>query len=277
MAREPRPHEAHLFQEIYVDESSVTRHRFLVLGGVMFPRRLSAQFEEHILEARSPKLRSIDSRGKLREIGWTDVSTGDFEAYKKVVDGYFSFPSHHMQGSLEPYGLYCSVVDTHVLGRAYSGKRGKIGFNREIYYHCLSIARRNPNNLFHVYPDHRSVDEPITKMAAILSRGMAKTGDNRDWPFRRVQFRFSHEWQAIQVSDVFIGAVAYRLNRHYDAPGANADKKQLCDYILRRTKFAACFTERTVKKKTWGSCQLWLRRHRKTKVPAPTPSRDGTG
>jgi hypothetical protein len=270
MAREPRPHEAHLFQEIYIDESSLTRHRFLVLGGVMFPRRRSAEFEAHILEAKHPRFRSLDSEGKPREMSWTDVSTGDFEVYKKVVDAYFSFPVKYRQSSLEPYHLYCSVIDTHIVGRAYSGKRGKTEFNREIYFHCLSIARRHPENLFHVYPDHRTTDEPIRKLGEIMSRGMAKEGDKRDWPFRRVQFRFSHEWQAIQVSDIFIGAVAYRLNRHYDAPTANPDKKRLCDYILKQTKFV--IKDKTFKEKGWGPCQLWFRRHKKT-VPAPTPPR----
>ena len=50
----------------------------------------------------------------------------------------------------------------------------------------------------------------------------------RDRTFRRVQYRRSHDVQALQISDLLIGAIAYRLNRHYDEPGG-ADKKLLCD------------------------------------------------
>jgi hypothetical protein len=53
----------------------------------------------------------------------------------------------------------------------------------------------------------------------------------------RVQFCFSHEDQALQISDILIGAIAYRLNRHYDRPDANEDKKRLCDFIFQKTGF----------------------------------------
>lgn len=262
MVREPRPHEAHLFEEIYIDESSQTDHHFLLLGGIVIPRRLSAQFDADILEARRPRLRSLDSKGNLREIGWKTVSTGDFDAYKKVADAYFSFAFHHLKGSTDPFRFYCSVVNTRIPGRAYTGKRGKVGFDREIYWHCLSIARHHRRNLFHVYPDYRNTDDPISRLGVILCRGLAKERDRRDWAFRRVQFRLSHEWQALQVSDLLIGAVAYRLNRHYDAPNANPDKKRLCDYILEKTKFAPFIKKSSFREKAWGESQLWFRRHK---------------
>jgi hypothetical protein len=89
---------------------------------------------------------------------------------------------------------------------------------------CLSIAKRARVELFHVYPDQRSPKQPIEKMAPMLSRGLRKWGDKRDHPFRRVKFFLSHEHQAVQISDILIGAVADRLNRHYDRPEANNDK-----------------------------------------------------
>lgn len=39
-------------------------------------------------------------------------------------------------------------------------------------------------------------------------------------PFRRLRFRNSHDFQALQVSDLQIGAVSYRLNRLFDRQGA---------------------------------------------------------
>ncbi len=119
--------------------------------------------------------------------------------------------------------------------------------------------------LFHVYPDQRSTTQPVEKMAFMLSRGLRKEGDKRDHPFRRVKFVPSHECQALQISDILIGAVAYRLNRHYDRPDANSDKKRLCDYIFEKTGFNRFVIVGPTKfhEKAFGSYQLWVRKHRR--------------
>ena len=208
------------------------------------------------------QLNSLSSKGHLRELGWSEVSNGDFEAYKKVLEVFFSFAFRRLQGKSGLVKFYCSVVNTRIPGRSYSkGKRGQIGFNREIYFHCLSIAKRARMELFHVYPDQRSTNQLIEKMALMLSRGMSKWGDRRDHPFRRVKFRRSHEYQALQISDILVGAVAYRLNRHYDRPDANADKKRLCDYVLGKTSFDKYIYPTAFREKAFGSYQLWFRRH----------------
>lgn len=43
-------------------------------------------------------------------------------------------------------------------------------------------------------------------------------------PFRRLRFRKSHDFQGLQVSDLQIGAVAYRLNRLFDGGGRGQEK-----------------------------------------------------
>jgi hypothetical protein len=260
---EPKESERRLFHEIYIDETSQNGHHFLVLGGIMIPREFSALFTADIIEARRPRQHSLNSKGQLREIGWSEVSTGDFESYKKVLDAFFEFSFKRLQGKFGQVKSFCSVVDTSVRGRSYSkGDRGQIGFDREIYFHCLSIARHNRRELFHVYPDDRSTKQPIEQLAFMLSRGIQKEGDKRDHPFRRVSFHLSHEDQALQISDLIIGAVAYRLNRHYDLPNANSDKKRLCDYVLMKTGFDKCIFFNSFREKSYGPHFLWFRRHR---------------
>jgi hypothetical protein len=259
----PKESERRLFHEIYIDETSQNGHHFLVLGGIMIPREFSAQFTADIIEARRPRLHSLNSKGYLREIGWSEVSNGDFEPYKKVLEAFFSFGHRRLQGESGLVKSYCSVVDTSVPGRSYSkGNRGQIGFDREIYFHCLSIARHNTRELFHVYPDERSTKQPVEKMAFMLSRGILKEGDKRDHPYRRVSFHLPHEDQALQISDLIIGAIAYRLNRHYDLPNANGDKKRLCDFILMKTGFDKYISFNSFREKAYGPHILWFRRHR---------------
>lgn len=258
----PREHERHLFHEVYIDETSQNDHHFLVLGGIMLPREASADFEADMLAARSPRLLKLNSRGFVPEMGWSEVSNGDFVEYHDVLEAYFSFAQNRLRGRRGLFKFYCSVVNLRVPGRHYTGKKGQIGFNREIYFHCMNVGRRDTYQFFHVYPDYRSTNQPVEKMALMLTRGLRKEGDQRDHPFRRVTFRESHTCHALQISDIVIGALAYRLNRHYDKPNANADKKRLCDYVLEKTGFAKLIFADHFKQKRWGQFQLWFRRHK---------------
>jgi hypothetical protein len=56
----PLPHEAKRFHEIYIDETSQNGHHFLVLGGIIIPLELSADFEADMISARR---KPLDSRG----------------------------------------------------------------------------------------------------------------------------------------------------------------------------------------------------------------------
>jgi hypothetical protein len=260
--REPRLHEAHLINEIYIDETSQTGHHFLVLGGVMFPRSHHEQFEQDIINARLPHLPPLRASGESREIAWSEFTSRDLETYKRVVDAFFSFGRHLQSRDIDRIRFYCSVVNCQVKGRRYSGKRGELPFNREIYYHCLSIARKNRRSLFHVYPDHRDTSMEMERLRVIVNRGIRRdSGETRDWPFRRLRFRESHKYQALQVSDIFIGAVAYKLNGHYDAPNATPERKQLCDYILERAKAGVFVRKGLPKKKPFHIFQISVRQH----------------
>ena len=264
--REPRLHEAHLFNEIYIDETSQSGPRFLIISGIVFPRQYSAQFEQAIIDARGSRLPLRFPDGKIREIKWRSCGRGDFEAYKKVVDAFFDF-RRLMSSTLHDCKFHCSIVDTQVKGRQYStGKKGQIGFDREIFFHLRLMAESYyPKNLFHVYPDYRTTNMPMATLAFMLNRNLASRHDERDYPFRRIQFRRSHDIQAIQVSDILLGALAYRINGHYDAEDATPDKKLLADYVLRRAYADALMKRRVVKSKNWGKYTFHLRKHRKPK------------
>jgi hypothetical protein len=261
----PKEHEAQLFSEVYIDETSQNNHRFMVLGGIMFPLVYSDQFEEAMVAARSKRLRHIHSSGLMTEIGWKYVGNGDFEEYKAIVDAYFDFKGK-MSGSYNDYRFHCSVLDTHIKGRRYTGGIvGEDNFNREIFFLSERIARRYPHRLFHIYPAQRSTIRPkrhLAELGSMLNGRLHNQGDTRDFPVRRLKFREVRETQALQVSDLFIGALAYRLNRHYDGANANGDKKRLADYILKRAHFLAIINSGKLKSKTWGDFHVYPRRHR---------------
>jgi hypothetical protein len=260
----PLDHEKHLFHEIYIDETSQNDHHYMVVGGIVVPLALSAQLSAEIDEAKPDRLRGFDSKGEPREAGWKLVSKGDFEHYAKIVDTYRTFGFRRLKGTnAGEVGFYCSIVDLQVKNRKYTGgERGRIGFERELYYHCMSISRRNNRrHLFHVYPDKRSTKTPGRELGTIMCRGLAKEpADKRKWAFRRLDFRDSRDVQALQVSDIVIGAVAYYINGHFHKPNAGKDKKLLCEHVLKTFKVWD-YLENGKMEKGYGPLIMWFREH----------------
>src|SRR3954451_10989301 len=102
MANAPLPHRPDLSEEVYIDETAQTGARYLVIGGVVIPRILSRTFQLDVMAARQPRLAiTIDPKTmRPSEMGWHEISKGDFEKYKKVVDAFFSFASRYQKTSL---------------------------------------------------------------------------------------------------------------------------------------------------------------------------------
>jgi Protein of unknown function (DUF3800) len=69
-------------------------------------------------------------------------------------------------------------------------------------------------------------------LRTILNRGCQKKLDSREWPFRRCQFRDSKDTPLLQLVDILIGGIAYRLNSHDKASNAAPAKGELSSYIL---------------------------------------------
>lgn len=176
-----------------------------------------------ISEARLPEL----PNGEMK---WTKVSNGKLDAYRRVVDVFFD------SAQMRDVHFHALAVDTQKLNdKAFNEGSREIGFNKEIYQIAAKCARLYPG-VFHVYPDYRDTNQKPEDLRLILNRGRAKTGDPRDWPFRRCQFRDSKKTLLIQVADLFIGAVAYNINGHANGESASGAKKALSEHVLHRAR-----------------------------------------
>lgn len=232
----PLPHEADLFCNVYVDESSQTKHRYLVIGGLVVPLSHADAFEASIIAARDEIIPIVKPDGTPRVIKWEKANAYNLASYKKVVDAFFRFPMDQKLPIRKHVDINCVVVDTRKKDLRASGEGDiDIGFNKEVYFLCVPmIGKRFPKELFHVYPDRRTTPHPLKEAQQIMNFGARKYGDKRQWPYRRLQFKDPENCQALQVVDIFIGALAYRLNGHYEKPEANKAKKALSEYILGR-------------------------------------------
>jgi hypothetical protein len=259
----PLPHEAELFTEVYIDESSQTKHRYLVLGALIIPLSHSARFETAILAARGLDFPPERADGTPRILKWEKVNAYNFNAYKRVVEAFLLFPRLTRLPTTKDVNIHTLVVDTSVKvehDRKFSGGDVELGFNKEIYYLCVrDIGRRYSAALFHIYPDRRNTNRPLSQAQLIMNRGMKKHGDKREYPIRRLKFSDPENSQALQVIDIFIGALAYHLNGHYTKPNANPAKKQLSDYILRATKIQNVFASTPLYRKRFT---IWHRDYR---------------
>jgi hypothetical protein len=209
--------------EVYIDESSQTAHRYLLIGGIIIHAELSAALERALLVARLPELPN-------GEAAWTKVSRSKISAYWRIVDLFFDNVD-----KFAPFEFHSLAVDTHKLkDRVFNNGSRSVGFNKEIFQLCMKFGRIHKKRLFHIYPDYRSTDQNVDDLRLMLNRKIQNNGDSRDWPFRRVHFRDSSTLQVMQLVDILLGGLAFRLNGHSERPDVSPAKLALSNHILAR-------------------------------------------
>ena len=208
--------------DIYIDESSQTKHRYLLLGGIIAETAKMPDILAEINRVRLPEL----PHGEMK---WNKVSNSKIMCYKRVVDAFFDRPQ------FTACHFHSIIVDTHTLNhnRFNDGSR-EVGFNKEIYVIASKFARLYPSRLFHLYMDQRETSQRPEDLRNILNFGRRKAGDTREWPFRRSHFRDSKTTPMLQMVDIFAGAIAYHVNGHNIASDASPAKVRLSNYILKR-------------------------------------------
>jgi hypothetical protein len=210
--------------DVYIDESSQTQARFLLLGGVVVPSLQVATACARFQQVRLPEL----PHGEMK---WGKVSRTKVDAYKRVIDCFFDDPS------LSSAHFHSLVVDTSRLNHgAFNAGSADVGFNKEIYQLATKCARLYPDAMFHIYPDHRDTKSRPEELRNILNFGRKKAGDKRDWPFRRCHFRDSKTTPLLWVTDLLIGSIAYHLNGHRFQSDASEARCNLSDHVLSRAK-----------------------------------------
>jgi hypothetical protein len=239
----PRPEEADRFYQVYIDESSQTKHQYMVLGGLCIPLAYSAAFEADIIASRDSTIPITRPDGTPRIIKWEKLNAYNLKAYTRVIDAYFSFPMRHNLPLTKSLATHCLAVDTSKKTLKDTGDGDvEIGLAKEFYFLCVPIiGKRLKNALFHLYPDRRDTRQSLLEARKIMNAGARKYDGRTDWPYRELKFEDPEAKQALQVVDIIIGAIAFKLNGHYQKPEAKKAKKELCDYILKRARIVDPF------------------------------------
>lgn len=238
----PKPQERDFFTEVYIDESSQNNHHFLVVGGIIISREQSAWLEQELIAARGHQLPILNDEGKPRVLKWEKVKNHNYRAYMSIVDHYVTLggklPLPAFKNFLRFHAVAADLRKRNVA--KYSGGDEDLAFSKELNYLCAHrFGRLHPKALFHIFPDRRETNITETKAKDILNFTLAKRGWSyeREWPFRKFEFKEPEEYQALQLADVFLGAIAYRLNGH--ELGGNKGKIALCDHVWKRLRLRA--------------------------------------
>jgi hypothetical protein len=239
-AMAPRKPPPNLRTTVYIDESSQTKYHYCVIGALVIPTEFAEPFEQAIIDARGNRHPHLDADGMPRIIKWEKAQGGnDLVGYSNVLEAYRTFPRDYNMPSDQVLSINCIAVDmTKKDDKQFSGGDADLGFNKEVNFLCTAVVgRKHYTSLFEVYPDFRTTKQPLLQSLYIMNATAAKYEDEtRFMPFRRLEWSSPKKRQALQVLDIVIGALAYKLNGHYDAEKPNKTKRALCDKVLKMAK-----------------------------------------
>lgn len=211
---------------IYSDESSQTKHKFLVIGATV----CSAQMAPHIASSLDA---AIGPAGANSELKWGKAKRYNVEMYESVINAYFDARDKNI---LQFYAL---VVDTHKADhKTYNKGDHEIGFSKYLFTLLYKFWRLwKPSARLHVFLDDRTTKHTPEATRRMLN-GRAKKETPSLWydPYRQAVFCDSRKSRIIQLTDIMTGAVAFATNCHDQKPDAASYKISHMNLIAKRAK-----------------------------------------
>jgi hypothetical protein len=181
---------------VYCDESCHLEKDnipVMVLGAVWCPKNISGKIARDI--------RAIQVRHGLKsdfEIKWTKVSKAKQAFYCEIVDYFFDNPDLHFRGLVVP--------DKSKLKHDVHGQDHNLFYYKMFFYVLRNILENGSR--YRVYLDIKDTlgREKIDELRKVLH--------NAHYDFDRqaietIQHVRSHEMEQLQLTDLFIGALAY--------------------------------------------------------------------
>lgn len=222
---------------VYVDESCKDAHKFLVIGGIAIKAEALQDITSRLISVR-------EDFNYWGEIKWSKCSRLKLDLYKRYVDVFYE------AAEADITHFHCMTIDTSTINnRLHNDGCPEIGFNKLIYQLLMHKFGKRYGDLsrLYVYLDDRDTKQKPELMLPMLNSNLRKMGiDTR--PFRLLTFQKSHTSELLQLNDVLLGSVGYRLNALYKAEDASQHKKELMHYIVKKTmqlenpQHAALFT-----------------------------------
>lgn len=210
-------------RDIYLDESSTSGQKWMVLGCLIVPTEKVSELVTSI--------RTVTHQHQtFGELKWTKVSRAKAALYFDVVNVVFDAID---AGDVQFHSL---VIDTHQVnhGRFNNGSK-EIGYNKFAYQLLSKAASRNSSFApFYVYMDDRNNALGLTELRATLNNTYSRDECPGARPFHRVVFRDSKTTSVLQACDLLTGAIAFQRNGYDKLQSAAPFKCALAMEIARR-------------------------------------------
>lgn len=183
--------------EVYCDESRPeviygqnSLDRYMVIGGIWIPRNARKNVKNEIKKLK-------EKHNLYGEIKWRNVSPSKIDFYLELVDLFFNTPELRFR---------CIVVDSHNVDlEAYHESDSELGFYK-FYYQLLKHWIGNWEEYW-IFLDHKKNKLPdrLHTLERVLNNSTSGF-------IREVQAIESKESLLIQMADVLMGAVGYKIH-----------------------------------------------------------------
>jgi len=187
---------------IYCDESCHLEHdqqKVMVIGSIWCPKEKAHEIINEI------KKMKVDYFGKSRvETKWVKVSPGGIDFYKSLVDYFFINPDLNFRAIYLP--------DKNVLDHAAHNQTHEDFYYKFAYLMLKYIIERDQNSGYHIFTDIKDTYSALrcNELKRILR---VKFKDTNCQKIMEIQPVESERIELIQLADLFIGALSYKLRR----------------------------------------------------------------
>ncbi|HHV61788.1 MAG TPA: DUF3800 domain-containing protein [Firmicutes bacterium] len=212
-----------LLVRVYGDESRQTGAKYMVLGAMWIDPAWEEVLVNDCMDFRN-------RTGMYHQLKWKKVSDQKLEEYKEFIDIFFRHnQQHHV-------AFRCIVINTHQLDhKTFNKGDEELGFYK--FYYQLLLHNMQPWNRYLIMLDDRKTRKKtrLPTLKIVLNRGIRKKFNLECDIVRNVEPRECEELNQIQMVDILIGAIGYRLNDLHLKAGAKMAKIKLSEYIADKS------------------------------------------
>ncbi len=207
---------------IYVDESCHLEHDGFPIMCIGYTKIEYKQY---------PVIKSAIKEIKLRhksatEIKWSKLSMSRLPLYKEIIDFFFS-------SGIE---FRCVLVKNKGnLDHETYNRGDHNAFYYKIIYLLLNNKYTNPKDeKYRVILDIK--DTRGRQRLSELDKCLINKNEGNS-PFKYFQNIRSHENELLQLTDLFIGAIAYKTRKEHEKENASKVKCEVIDYLEKRSGY----------------------------------------
>lgn len=188
----------------------------MVLGGIWCPKEKSREINKRI--------REIKEKNKISaEMKWVKLSSARFQVYKELVDYFFDDDDLHFR---------VLIVDNKDKINHQSFHQTHDDWYYKMYFNMIKTIL-HPNDRYYIYLDIKDTKSKskINKLQEVLENSKYSFSKNT---IQHIQVIRSHEVEIMQIVDILIGAIAYKL-RGYNQSLA---KNSIIELIEKKSNYA---------------------------------------